>query len=99
MPKKEDEGLVIGRAHIKNWQEKLTGPGKEVRGDHTNCSCPYCGKNNTHVTDDVMVERNRATTFERPCDHCHKIIFYQARLTIAVVAKAPELPAKNQSKK
>lgn len=98
MPKKEDEDLVVGRAHIKNWQEKLIGPGKEVEGNHTNCGCPYCGKNNVHVTDGVMVERNRITTFERPCYYCGEVIFYQVRYTISVTAKAPKVSLKKSSK-
>jgi transposase-like protein len=87
MSKSDD--LKIGRDAIENWQEKFIGPGKEIEGSHMHCPCPYCGKINVYVTDGVNVARDEVITFERPCQHCQKTIFYEAELTISVTAKAP----------
>ena len=83
--------LRIGQLEIENHREKLIGPGKVIEGTMVNCSCPYCGENNDFVTDGVLVEHHRETTFEKPCQHCGKLIFYKAKYVVKITAKAPEL--------
>jgi len=83
-----NEPTAVGRNEIKNWEVKVFGPGKEERGDHHNCLCPYCGKNNSYVTDGVQVMPFEIQTFEKPCSYCGEIIFYRAEYAIIVKAKA-----------
>jgi len=86
-----NENLKVGQQNIDNWREKLIGPGKTTTGNNLNSECPYCGKNNSSVTKGILVTLHEPTTFERPCAHCDKIIFYKAEFVIRVTAKAPEL--------
>lgn len=58
----------------------------ETEGDHYNCACPFCGKNNHFITDGVTLHLNQVRIFLKPCHSCKKIVFYRARYEIMVTA-------------
>ena len=57
-----------------------------VVGDHYNTECPWCGKNNTYITDGVRLPFNTVKYFEKSCHHCGQTIVYQAKWFIKVEA-------------
>lgn len=52
----------------------------ETEGDHYNCACPFCGKNNHYITDGVTLHLNQARIFSNcevhPDMQSIKFIFY-----------------------
>ncbi len=63
----------------------------ETRGDHYNCKCPHCGKNNHHVSDGIHVVCGEITGFQKACTHCRETIYYHARHEIMVTAYPSDL--------
>jgi len=57
-----------------------------VVGDHYNTECPWCGKNNTYITDGIGLRFNTVRLFEKECHYCKQTIVYQAEWFIKVKA-------------
>ncbi|MBI2057394.1 MAG: hypothetical protein HYT63_00185 [Candidatus Yanofskybacteria bacterium] len=78
------------------WQEKLGVESvasrtsweyeHEKKGDHYNTDCPWCGKNNTYVTDGIKVTSHLSRVFERSCQNCGKPIIFKAEMVISIKA-------------
>lgn len=57
-----------------------------VVGDHYNTNCPWCGKNNTYITDGIDLALNTVRYFEKRCHYCGGRIVYQAEWCIKIKA-------------
>lgn len=57
-----------------------------TEGDHTNCACPHCGRDNHYVTQGTVIPHGRFVIFEKACTHCRQKIYYQAQWEIKVTA-------------
>lgn len=60
------------------------------RGDHYNCLCPHCGKNNNYVTRDVEVPFRKIQIFTKACWHCGQTVHYRASWELQVTASTSE---------
>ena len=63
----------------------------ETHGDHVNCKCPHCGKNNNYVTTGIVVKCGVINTFSRPCHYCGEKVYYHATHEIMVTAYPEDL--------
>ena len=58
----------------------------ETLGDHYNCRCPWCGKNNVYVTHGTQISVGEVRLFSNPCHYCEQTVHYRAEYVIQVIA-------------
>lgn len=60
---------------------------KFTNGDNYNIECPHCGRINHYVCNGRKVELEKIIQFEEHCYNCGKLVYYEAKYEISVIAR------------